>query len=214
MTISPSQPRRIDPALIVVAAGVSAALHVGKLPPAIPVLQAALGVTLVEAGFLLSLVQLAGMFFGIFAGLAADSLGLRRCMIVGLVMLSAAGIAGGFSTTALPLLVLRAVEGFGFLLAVMPAPGLIRRLVARDRLNAMLGLWGTYMPFGTALALLAGPLVMEAAGWPAWWWLIAAISLAMALWVWRALPADARAMQAPSASSARSAGSGRTCWRR
>ena len=59
-----SQPAAARPtgaaAWIVLAAGVSAALHVGKLPPAIGALQASLGITLVQAGFLLSLVQLAG----------------------------------------------------------------------------------------------------------------------------------------------------------
>jgi hypothetical protein len=47
--------------VLVVAGGVAAALHVGKLPTAIPVLQQALHVSLVQAGFLLSLVQFAGM---------------------------------------------------------------------------------------------------------------------------------------------------------
>ena len=56
-------------AWIVILAGVSAALHVGKLPPALPVLQGELGITLVQAGFLLSLVQLASMTLGIVAGL-------------------------------------------------------------------------------------------------------------------------------------------------
>jgi hypothetical protein len=56
--------RRLDPALLVVLGGVSAALHVGKLPTAIPVLRDALGVTLVQAGFLLSLVQLADKLAG------------------------------------------------------------------------------------------------------------------------------------------------------
>ena len=60
-----SQPAAARPtgaaAWIVLAAGVSAALHVGKLPPAIGALQASLGITLVQAGFLLSLVQLAAV---------------------------------------------------------------------------------------------------------------------------------------------------------
>ena len=54
-----------SPAMLVILCGVVAALHVGKLPPAIPLLQAQLGVTLVQAGFLLSLVQLAGMLAGV-----------------------------------------------------------------------------------------------------------------------------------------------------
>ena len=54
--------------LVVILAGVSAAMHVGKMPPAIPVLRDALGITLLQAGFLLSLVQFAGMVAGIFIG--------------------------------------------------------------------------------------------------------------------------------------------------
>ncbi|MEZ5701768.1 MAG: hypothetical protein R3E42_07100 [Burkholderiaceae bacterium] len=38
-------------AWVVLAVGVSAALHIGKLPVAIPVLREALGVSLVQAGF-------------------------------------------------------------------------------------------------------------------------------------------------------------------
>src|SRR4051812_37957741 len=61
----------------VIAAGVVAALHVGKLPPALPVLGQVLGVSLVQAGFLLSLVQLAGMTLGLVTGLAVQRVGLK-----------------------------------------------------------------------------------------------------------------------------------------
>ena len=37
----------VGPAWLVILAGVCAALHIGKLPPALPVLRDALGVTLV-----------------------------------------------------------------------------------------------------------------------------------------------------------------------
>ena len=180
----------VRPALLVVLAGVSAALQVGKLPPAIPVLRETLGVTLVQAGFLLSLVQFAGVALGLAVGLAADGLGLRRCMVVGLIVLSAASLLGGWAHDATTLLVLRAVEGFGVLLATVPAPSLIRQLVPARGLAAMLGLWGTYMPFGAAVALLIGPAFIAAWGWPAWWWLLSAPSFVMALWLLRAVPAD------------------------
>jgi MFS family permease len=198
--------RRVDPALVVILAGISAALHVGKLPPALPVLRDALHISLLQAGFLLSLVQLAGMTLGLALGAAADSLGPRRTMVAGLVILSAASFAGGTAETPGMLLALRALEGVGFLLASLPAPGLIRRLVRPERLSGMLGLWGAYMPTGTAAALLAGPAVMAATGWPGWWWLLATLSLGMAGWLWRAVPPDApRGPQQPAAS----AGAGR-----
>jgi len=79
---------RLAPWLVVLA-GVCAALHVGKLPPAITALQAALGLTLVQAGFLLSLVQLAGMSAGVAFGALADALGDKRSMVLGLLVLAA-----------------------------------------------------------------------------------------------------------------------------
>ena len=105
-------------------AGVSAALHVAKLPPAIAALQQALGVSLLQAGFLLSLVQVAGMTAGVAFGALADGLGLKRSMLLGLWLLAVASALGG-AAQGVPLLMgLRVLEGFGFLLVVLPAPGL------------------------------------------------------------------------------------------
>ncbi len=198
MTTPPA--RRVDPALLVILAGVVAALHVGKLPPAIPVLREALGLTLVQAGFLLSLVQLAGMTLGVVFGVIAGSLGSRRSMTLGLVLLAIVSALGGLAQGVAPLMLLRAAEGFGFLLVVLPAPGLVRGLVEPRRVSAMMGLWGAYMPLATALALLFGPLAIAAIGWRGWWWALAALSAAMALWLRHALPASA----GPAAAAATS----------
>ncbi len=185
-----SRPGSAPPAWLVVAGGVAAAVHVGKLPPALPVLQDALGLGIVEAGFLLSLVQLAGMALGLPVGLLADRLGLKRTMVGGLLLTAAASLAGGCVSSVPALLLLRAAEGLGFLLASMPAPGLIRRIVPPARISAALGLWGAYMPFATASALLLGPAWMAWTGWRGWWWLLGGVSLAMALVLARRLPAD------------------------
>jgi CP family cyanate transporter-like MFS transporter len=196
MSAVAQRPPLVDPALLVVLAGVCAALHVGKLAPAIPVLREALGISLVQAGFLLSAVQIAGMSTGLLIGRLADGLGLRRSMLLGLAVLALASVAGAAATGAGALLVLRGVEGLGFLLVVLPAPSMVRRLVAPEHMSRVLGLWGGYMPLGTALALLVGPVFTETLGWPAWWGLLGAVSAAMALWVWRAIPPDAAQLPA------------------
>ncbi|MEI7786329.1 MAG: MFS transporter [Betaproteobacteria bacterium] len=177
-------------AWVVVLAGVVSALQVGKLPPALTALQADLGLTLVQSGFLLSMVQLAGMLTAVVVGLLADRLGLKRAMVSGLVLLAAASALGSLASSAAVLLILRAIEGMGFLWVTLPAPALIRRLVPVGRLAGMIGVWGTYMPLGTALALLGGPFVIPIGGWPLWWNLFALLSLAMAIWLYRAVPAD------------------------
>lgn len=194
-------PRAPQPssALFVIAAGVCAALHVGKLPPAIGALQLSLGLTLVEAGFLLSLVQFAGMVSAVAIGAWIDGFGAVRSMVCGLALLAVASLAGGAADRPAVLLLFRALEGFGFLLTVLPGPGLVRRLVPPERVNRVLGLWGVYMPLGVALALLAGPLWIEAFGWRSWWWLNGALSGAMALVLLRRVP---EVRSPPSAGSA------------
>jgi MFS family permease len=194
---------------VVILAGVCAALHVGKLPPAIAALQQSLGIDLVSAGFLVSLVQLAGMIGGVGLGALADGLGLKRSMVLGLGVLAAASAIGGSVDSVGWLLALRAVEGLGFLLVVLPAPGLVRRLVAPDRLSSMLGVWGTYMPFGAALALLVGPFWIETLGWRSWWWALGATAVAMAICLHRAVPGERNPFSgAPAPLSAVARGTG------
>ena len=152
--------------------------------------------TLVQAGFLLSLVQAAGMLLGVAFGVLADGLGPKRSMVLGLCLLAAASGLGGLANGVPMLMVLRMFEGFGLLLVVLPAPGLLRQLVPPQRVNVMLGVWGTYMPLATALALLLGPLCIAAFGWRGWWWALAAVSLAMAAVVALAVPAASTAASA------------------
>lgn len=197
----------IPPAWIVVLSGIVVAMHVGKMPPAIPVLQQALGVSLVQAGFLLSAVQMAGMGVGVLAGMAADRLGLRRSLLTGQGILALASLAGMTVTSPTGLLLLRALEGLGFLLAALPSPSLIRQLVRPVQLPLYLGLWSTYMGTGIAMALLAGPLAMQHLGWQGWWGLLGLLSSAVVVWVLRCIPSDAArttgtAAAAPSTASA------------
>jgi MFS family permease len=193
-----ARPRVPAAAFAVLLGGVSGALHLGKLPPAVPALQASLGIGLVEAGFLLSLVQVASMTLGLLVGLAADTIGLRRSMLTGLIVLTVASLLGGLVGTSADggahavqwLLLLRGVEGIGFLLAVMPGPGLIRALTPPGADKAALGLWGAYMPLGVALALLLGPALIAWGGWTGWWWALSLVSAGAALWLWAVVPAD------------------------
>ena len=192
-------------AVVVFGVGVTCALHVGKLPVAIPILREAMGLSLVQAGFLLSLVQLAGMTLGLLVGLTADRLGPRRVMLAGLVLLALGSALGALAPGADLLLVSRVVEGMGFLLAVLPAPGLLRQHVLHaPTLSRALGWWGAYMPLGTALALFFGAALMGAVGWRWAWALLALLSLSAAAVLGRCVRADSRSgkAEAPSRQTA------------
>jgi len=169
------------PAVLVVLAGIVAAMHVGKVAPAIPILRAQLDVSLVQAGWLLSVSQMAGMLTAVFVGMFADGFGLRRSVLWGLVLLGLLSGLAGLTTSAPQLLLMRAIEGAAILMIIVPAPALLRSLVAPDRLSTAMGFWGTFMPTGTATALLLGPVLMAHFGWATWWETLGAIALLMAL---------------------------------
>lgn len=177
---------------LLLACGVVAAMHVGKLPPALPVLRQALGTTLVEAGFLLSTVQLGSMLLGLALGLSAQRLGLKRSLTGGLGLLAVASLAGTQAGTATGLLAARAAEGLGVLMVALAAPSLLRRTVPAHRQALRLGLWGTYMPMGTGLALLVGPWWLARGDWQGWWIALGLLTAAMAGAAARVLPADHR----------------------
>lgn len=184
--------RGLVAAFWVVLAGVCVALHIGKLPPALPVLRMDLHVSLVQAGFLLSMVQLAGMTLGLTVGLFADVLGLKRCMLTGLVLLGLASALGASAQTPATLLLTRFFEGLGFLLCAMPAPSLLRQLVSPADLPKTLGWWAAYMPIGAALALWVGPWVIGASSWSMWWLLLSGVTFLSAWGVYKGVPSQAQ----------------------
>lgn len=195
---------------LIVAAGVCAALHVAKLPPAVAALQQALAITLVQAGFLLSIVQVAGMLLGAVMGAWADGLGARRSMLLGLALLAAASAAGAAAPGAAMLMALRAIEGVGFLLVVLPGPGWLRQVAPPPTVMAALGRWSAYMPLATALALGIGPAAVEALGWRGWWIALALVTTAMALALARGTHGLATAPAHPTPRAA----AGQNTWQR
>lgn len=180
----------IRAALCLVLAGICAALHIWKLPPALPAMQAEFNLNLVESGFLLSIVQMGGMTLGLLVGLVAERIGLRRCVMGGLGILAAASLAGAYFDTAAMILLLRGIEGCGFLMVAMPVPSLIRRLVPPHVLSRVMGLWGCYMPTGTVIILIGGAWLLTVSDWRMLWILVGALTFAMLLTTWRLVPAD------------------------
>jgi MFS family permease len=138
---------------------------------------------------------MAGMVLGLVVGLAADRLGPRRVMLAGLVLLALGSALGAWAPGVEALLWTRALEGLGFLLAVLPAPALLRQRVAHPpTLSRALGWWGAYMPFGTALALLLGAPLMALLDWRGVWWLLSVMSLLAAVLLWQRVPRDDHGM--------------------
>ena len=173
---------------LVIAAGIVAAMHIGKLPPTIPVLQQQLSLSLNQSGFLLAAIQVAGIAMALFIGLMAEKIGLKRLQVGGLLVLAVASFLGSYAGSFTALFAARLLEGFGFLSIVLAGPSLIKHLVPAQKLKPVLGFWAAYMGLGVATSLILAPNLLQHLTWPYVWLLYALLALVMAGLVWRWVP--------------------------
>ncbi|MBP2315345.1 MFS family permease [Azospirillum soli] len=163
--------------LTAVAGGIVTALHLGKVPPALPMIRDDLGLGMVDAGFVVSTLNVLGMLFALAVGATADQLGRRRLILAGFLCLAVGGGIGAASQGLPGLLFSRFIEGVGFIAVVVALPAIVLAATAeRDRPFA-LSLWSVFTPAGMALALVVAPPVLAAAGWRGLWLGIAALAL-------------------------------------
>lgn len=160
--------------------GLVAGAYMTKVPPALPQLRAELDLSLIASTFIVTTFNVLGMLVGMLAGMLGDRYGRKRLALIGLALMAAGGILGSWVDDFAPLLGSRFIEGIGFVLFAVSAPGLMSAMAASasDRAKA-LGLWSAYMPSGGTLALLAAPLLMVTWSWRALW-LVFAIAAALA----------------------------------
>lgn len=173
----------------VFAAGVAVAFLVGKVPVALPALRQDIGLTLFEAGLLVSLLAVTAALAGVFVGALSESVGQRRTALIGFAIAIAAGVGGAVSETPAVLLAMRALEGVGFFLVSVSLPALIIQLADDKRRQSAMGLWGAYLPLGAGLVVLAGGAIIALFGWRGLWLAIsAAMAVAFLLLVWASGP--------------------------
>lgn len=178
------------PWIVIVAAGVIAAMHIWKLPGALDGIRTDFGMSLVAAGTLLGVVQVGSMVLGLVASLFSELIGLRRTLLIGLLLLTIGSLAGAFSPSAAFLMLTRAFEGIGFLMTTVVAPALIRRHTTASSANVALGWWGAFQGLGAFIAILVSTSLLTAVSWQVWWGIMAAFTALIIPVVITFVPAD------------------------
>ena len=174
---------------VIFAGGLAAGAYMTKVPPALPALRADLGLTLVEAGLIQTMLYTIGAAAGVFFGVLAERAGVKRAALAGLGMMVAGGLLGAAAPSYAMLLASRFLEGIGFLLFVVAAaPLLAAATLPQDRATAF-SIWSSYMPTGGTLALLVAPLAMSSFGWRGLWIGLAAYAMLCAVLLARHVPA-------------------------
>ena len=199
-----AEPRtRWDIVTLAILAGVVAAIQVGKVPPALPILREELDIGLVTAGWVASLVNICGATLGVASGLIVARMGTRRIALASLVVLALGGWIGAIAESGTMLLVSRFLEGLGLVGTVVTSPAIVRAACRLADRNLALGLWGAYLPGGVAVALLAAPAMIEAYGWRGFWWGNVALTLAFSLVAAAGLSPRYWSLAVPPAGTAR-----------
>jgi EmrB/QacA subfamily drug resistance transporter len=110
-----------------------------------------------------------GLTFGGFlllGGRAADLLGRKRILMLGLAVFTAASLGAGLATTDGFLIAMRGVQGFGAAIVLPAALSIVMNMFAEGaERNKALGLWGGIGAAGATIGLITGGLVTRYVGW-------------------------------------------------
>ena len=110
-----------------------------------------------------------GLTFGGFlllGGRAADLLGRRRILMLGLAVFTAASLACGLATGDAFLIGSRAVQGVGAAIMLPAALSIVMNMFGEGaERNKALGIWGGLGAAGATVGLIAGGLLTRYAGW-------------------------------------------------
>jgi len=104
--------------------------------------------------------------FMLLGGRAADLLGRRRILMVGLSLFTAASLGAALSTGELSLIAARAVQGLGAAVMLPAALSIVMNMFAEGaERNKALGIWGGLGAGGATVGVIAGGLLTTYAGW-------------------------------------------------
>ena len=104
--------------------------------------------------------------FLLLGGRAADLLGRRRILMLGLALFTAASLGCALSTGEAPLIATRAVQGLGAAIMLPAALSIVMNMFDEGaERNKALGIWGGLGAGGATVGLIAGGLLTRYAGW-------------------------------------------------
>jgi EmrB/QacA subfamily drug resistance transporter len=122
--------------------------------------------------------------FLLLGGRAADLLGRRRVLMIGLAVFTTASLACALAGSELFLISARAVQGLGAAIMLPAALSSVMNMFAEGaERNKALGIWGGLGAGGATVGLIAGGLLTRYAGWQYIFYLnvpIGAVTLALA----------------------------------
>jgi EmrB/QacA subfamily drug resistance transporter len=133
-----------------------------------------------------------GLTFGGFlllGGRAADLLGRRRILMLGLAIFTTASLGAGLATSDGFLIAMRGLQGLGAAVVLPAALSIVMNMFAEGaERNKALGLWGGIGAAGATIGLITGGLLTRFVGWEYIFFLNVPIGIAALLLAPRIVP--------------------------
>jgi EmrB/QacA subfamily drug resistance transporter len=179
--------------LLIATAQLMVVLDATIVTVALPHIQIALGFSGTSLEWVVNAYALAFGGLLLLGGRAGDLLGRRRMFVIGLLLFSAASLAGGLATSQAWLLTARAVQGAGGAIVAPAALALIATTFHEGRArNRAMGVYSAMSVVGTVVGLIAGGVLVAYASWRWVMFVNVPIGIAVALAAPAVLPAASR----------------------
>jgi predicted MFS family arabinose efflux permease len=155
---------------VLLTASVAASLNQFKVPPVLPFLMDAFGLTVGKAGLLMSVFATTGLVLALPAGFIFQKLGPRITGLLAVGSIIVGALIGAVSTSVGMMLTSRIIEGVGMSFMTVVAPAVIATWFDADKRGTPMGIWATWVPLGSTIMFIAAPLLAAGWNWRAVWW--------------------------------------------
>lgn len=173
-TATPSSvtPRSSHPGVLVAAlclAGIGVSLMQTLMIPVIPDLPRLLDTSAANASWAITATLLVAAVATPVFGRLGDMYGPQRVLVVCAVILTAGAVVAATSTSLVPLIIGRGLQGFG--MPIIPLGiSVLRSSVPAERVGSAMGMMSSSLGVGGALGLPLGAVIAENLDWHALFW--------------------------------------------
>jgi MFS family permease len=161
---------------VLAAAGISVSLMQTLVIPLVPQLPELLGTTSANASWAITATLLTGAVATPMFGRLGDMFGAKRVLIACAALLTVGSVVVALTSSLIPLIVGRALQGFGA--PVIPLGiSVLRASLPAERVGSAMGLVSASLGVGGALGLPLSAVIAQHFSWHALFWFAAALGL-------------------------------------
>jgi len=177
-------------AIVILFCGALSGINIAKLAPTITTLAAEFDLSLAQIGTLASIFTIIMVAAGSFVGGFVHGVGAKRVLLTALLVACFGNFVSLLGGSMITLFIGRAIEGVSLIALTLTAPTILAQHTALAHRGWVMGIWGGFMPFGCALAIISAPYLIELGGWQLVWQAGLVFSILVCLLGWLFIPND------------------------